>query len=154
MATTIISDVDLKREVEAEINWEPSIRNPAAIAVAVKDGIVTLKGTVESYSEKLAAEQAALQVRGTRAVVNNLEVHLPSASKRTDEDIARAAASALDWTTGIPRDRIKVAVDDGWITLKGTVEWYYQKTAAEDAVRFLDGVKGVINLIEVRPTAN
>jgi osmotically-inducible protein OsmY len=154
MATTVMSDVDLKRNVEAEINWEPSIRNPAAIAVAVKDGIATLKGSVDSYAEKLAAERAALRVSGVRAVVNDIEVRLPGSSRRTDEDLARAASNALDWTSGIPRDQIKVTVDRGWITLKGTVDWYYQKIAAEDAVRYLTGVKGVINLIEVRPSVS
>ena len=154
MATTVMSDVDLKRAVEAELSWDPSIKAPAAIGVRTKDGIVTLSGYVESYAEKLAAERAALSVSGVRAVVNDIEVRLPTSSQRTDEDTARRAAQALDWTTGIPRDQIKVAVDDGWITLKGTVDWYYQKVAAEDAVRNLTGVKGVINLIEVRPTAN
>jgi len=151
---TVMTDIDLRRNVEAELNWEPGIKSPAAIGVRVKDGIVTLTGYVESYAEKLAAERAALGVAGVRAVVNNIEVRLPTSSQRTDEDIARRAAQALDWTTGIPRDQIKVAVDDGWVTLKGNVDWYYQKVAAEDAVRYLTGVKGVINLIEVRPTVS
>jgi osmotically-inducible protein OsmY len=154
MATTVMSDVDLKRNVEAEINWEPSIRNPAAIGVAVMDGIVTLTGSVEGYPEKLAAERAALRVHGARAVVNDLDVRLARTNRRPDEDLARSAANALDWTSGIPRDQIMVTVDDGWITLKGTVDWHYQRTAAEDAVRHLTGVKGVINLIEVRRPAN
>jgi osmotically-inducible protein OsmY len=146
--------VELKHNVESEINWEPSIKNPAAIAIAVKEGIVTLKGTVETYPEKLAAERAAIRVRGTRAVVNNIEVRLAGAKQRTDEDIAQAAANALDWTSGIPRDQIKVTVDNGWLTLKGSVDWYYQRTAAEEAVKYLTGVKGVINLIDVRPSVS
>ena len=154
MATTVAGDVDIKRNVEAEINWEPGIRNPAAIAVSVRDGIVGLTGSVESYAEKLAAERAVLRVSGVRAVANDIEVRLPNASLGTDEDIARAAANVLDWTSGIPREQIKVLVDKGWITLKGSADWYYQKVAAEDAVRYLNGVKGVINLIEVRPSVN
>jgi len=149
-----MTDLELKRSVEAELNWEPSIKSAAAVGVRVKDGIVTLTGPVESYAEKLAGERAALRVMGVKAVANDLEVRLPSSSERTDEDIAKAAANALDWTSGIPRDKIKVTVDKGWVTLKGAVDWQYQRTAAEDAVRYLWGVKGVINLIEVQPGVN
>ena len=146
-----MKDLELKRAVEAELNWEPSIRSAAAIGVRVKDGVVTLSGNVESYSEKLAAERAALRVAGVKAVANELEVRLPSSSERTDEDIAKAAADALAWTTGIPTDKIKISVDKGWITLKGTTSYYYQRQAAEDAVKNLWGVKGIINLISVQP---
>ena len=146
-----MTDLELKKNVEAELSWEPSIKSPAAIGVRVKDGVVTLTGAVESYAEKLAVERAALRVAGVRAVVNDLEVRLPSLSERTDEEIAKAAANALAWTTAIPRDAIKVSVDKGWITLRGTVPHQYQKEAAEDAVKYLWGVKGVINLIEVEP---
>jgi len=149
-----MTDLELKRAVEAELNWEPMIQSAAAIGVRVKDGVVTLTGPVESYSEKLAAERAALRVAGVKAVANDLEVKLPTSSERTDEDIARAAANALDWTSGIPRDRIKVTVDKGWVTLKGDVDWQYQRTAAEDAVRYHWGVKGVINLIELKPSVS
>ena len=149
-----MTDLELKRSVESELNWEPSIKSAAAIGVRVKDAVVTLIGPVESYSEKLAAERAALRVAGVKAVANDLEVRLPSSSERTDEDIAKAAANALDWTTGIPRDKIKVTVDKGWITLKGAVPFQYQRTAAEDAIRYLWGVKGVINLIEVQPSVS
>jgi len=151
---TVMTDIDLRRNVEAELNWEPGIKSPSTIGVRVQDGVVTLGGYVEAYTEKLAAERAALRIAGVKALVNNIEVRLPTSSQRTDEDIARRAAEALDWTAGIPRDRIKVTVDDGWVTLKGTVDWYYQKAVAEDAVRYLNGVKGVFNLIEVRPAAS
>jgi osmotically-inducible protein OsmY len=149
-----MTDLDLKTAVESELNWEPSIKSAAAIGVRVKDGIVTLTGPVESYPEKLTAERAALRVAGVKAVVNDLEVRLPNSSERTDEDIAKAAANALDWTIGIPKDKIKVSVDNGCITLKGSVDWHYQRTAAEDAVRNLWGVKGVLNLIEVSPVVS
>ena len=144
-------DLELKRIVESELGWEPSLKAPEAIGVGVKDGVVTLSGYVESYPEKLAAERAAARVSGVKAIVNKLEVRLPFSSERTDEDIARAAVNALEWTSSIPKEKIKITVDKGWITLKGAVDWLYQRTAVEDAVKSLTGVKGVLNLIEVRP---
>jgi osmotically-inducible protein OsmY len=145
-----MTDLELKKSVEAEMDYEPSV-HAAEIGVAAKDGIVTLTGRVQSYWEKLAAERAASRVSGVKAVVNELEIRLPSFSERTDEDIARAALNALDWSISVPSDRIKVKVSKGWITLEGNVEWQYQKAAAEKAVRFLTGVNGVSNLIEVKP---
>jgi osmotically-inducible protein OsmY len=145
-----MTDLELKKNVESELDWEPSI-NAAEIGVAAKDGIVTLTGRVQSYWQKTSTERAASRVSGVRAVVNELEIHLPSASERTDEDIARAAVHALDWYVSVPSDRIKVKVSKGWITLEGTVEWQYQKSVAENAVRDLLGVKGVSNMIEVKP---
>src|SRR5438132_13581860 len=85
------------------------------LSLSVKTISTYLTGHVESYTEKLAAEQAAARVSGVKAVANELEVRLPFSSERTDEDIARAAANALDWTTGIPRDQIRVTVSSGWI---------------------------------------
>jgi osmotically-inducible protein OsmY len=145
-----MTDLELKKQVEAELNWEPSV-NPAEVGVSVKDGIVTLTGYIQSFSEKWAADRAAARTAGVKAVVNDLEVRLPSSSERTDEDIARAAVTALNWSTSVPKDRIKVRVSKGWITLEGNVDWQFQKTAAEDAVRNLLGVKGVSNLVEVKP---
>jgi osmotically-inducible protein OsmY len=145
-----MDDLVLKKNVELELSWDPSI-NAAEIGVAVKDGIVTLTGRVESYWEKVRAENAAVRVSGVKAVANELEIRLPTSSERTDEDIARAAVNALNWSVSVPSDRLKVKVSKGWITLEGSVEWRYQKTAAEDVVRNLTGVKGVINLVEVKP---
>lgn len=142
--------LELKKKVESELSWEPSI-NAAEIGVAAEDGIVTLTGRVKSYWEKSSAERAASRVSGVKAVVNELEVRLPFSSERTDEDIARAAVQALDWSISVPSDRTKVKVSKGWITLEGCVEWQYQKSAAENAVRNLVGVKGVSNMIEVKP---
>jgi len=144
-----MTDLELKKKVEDELNWEPSV-NAAEIGVAVKSGIVTLSGNISSYWQKFSAERAAGRVSGVKAVVNELEVRLPS-SERTDEDIARAAVNHLNWAVSVPADRIKVTVSKGWITLAGTVEWNYQRVAAENAVRHLIGVKGVSNLIEVKP---
>jgi osmotically-inducible protein OsmY len=145
-----MTDLDLKRTVETELNWEPSV-DAAEIGVAVKDGVVSLNGQVKSYWEKWRAERAASRVSGVRAIVNGLEVHLPSSSERTDEDIAKAAINALDGSITVPAKRIRVTVSKGWVTLEGSVDWNFQKRAAESAVRNLIGVKGVVNLVEVKP---
>ena len=144
-----MDDLELKKSVESELNFEPSI-NAAEIGVAVKNGVVTLSGHIPSYWEKIAAERAAERVAGVKAVANELEVRLPGSSERTDEDIARAALNSLKWSVLIPADRIKVKVSKGWVTLEGSVDWQFQKTAAEKAVRKLYGVVGVTNLIEVK----
>lgn len=144
------TDAELKKDVMEELQWAPNI-NADAIGVAVKDGIVTLTGYVDSYTEKLAAERAAQGVFGVNAIAQKIKVKLSGSDSRSDEDIARAAVNALGWTTSVPHDRIKVKVQDGWLTLSGKVEWLFQRTAAEDAVRCLIGVKGVTNLITVKP---
>jgi len=143
--------MELKRDVEDELKWDPSV-NAAEIGVAVKDGVVTLTGYVDSYFEKRAAERAAARVSGSKAIVQKIEVRLPGLSQRTDVDIARAAANALQWDISVPKDRVQVKVENGWVTLEGTVDWHYQKHAAERAVENLIGVKGVSNLITVKPT--
>src|ERR1700730_6050108 len=145
-----MTDLELKKTIESELVWEPSV-NAAEIGVAAKDGIVTLTGRVESYWQKIAAERAASRVPGGKAVANELEIRLPSSSERTDEDIARAVLNSLDWSVLVPADRIKVKVSKRWVTLAGSVDWQYQKSAAERAVRDLVGVKGVSNLVEVKP---
>jgi osmotically-inducible protein OsmY len=123
------------------------------IGVAVKGGVVTLIGIVDSYVKKWAAEQAVQRVRGVQAIANDIEVRLPSADRRTDSDVAAAAVQALEWNTLVPDDRIKVTVSKGWVTLRGDVEWQYQRREAERVVRKLTGVTGVSNLITVRPSA-
>jgi osmotically-inducible protein OsmY len=145
-----MDDLELKKSVETELNFEPSI-NAAEIGVAAKNGVVTLSGRVPSYWEKIAAERAAARVSGVKAVANELEVRLPGSSERTDEDIAQAAVDSLRWSVLVPQDRIKVKVSKGWVTLEGKVDWQYQKSAAEKAVRKLYGVVGVSNLIDVKP---
>jgi osmotically-inducible protein OsmY len=148
-----MDDLTIKRDVEAELQWEPSI-NAAAIGVAVKDGIVTLTGHVATYAEKMAAGRAAARVAGVQAVANDLEVGLPPEDQRSDEEIARAVANALASNTTVPPNRVKAQVSHGWVTLEGTVEWYYQREAAERAVRHLRGVKGVINRVVIQPTVS
>ena len=145
------SNSQLQNDVEAELMWEPGV-DAEDIGVIVKDGVVTLTGTVDSYFEKMSAMNAAKRVAGVKALAVEIEVRVPGMNKRTDADIARAAENALAWDTSVPEDRIKVTVDQGWITLDGKVDWNYQKKAAEDAVHYLTGVKGISNLITITPT--
>ena len=143
------SDADIQKDILAELKWEPSLRNDD-VGIAVRDGVVTLAGFVDSYADKWKAERVASRVKGVKAIANDLEVKLPSSSQRPDPDIARTAVNALEWNILVPHDRIKVKVEKGWVTLEGDVEWYYQKEEADRAVRSLTGVKGVSNLIMVR----
>ena len=145
-----MTDLEVKNNVESELSWEPGI-DAAEIGVAVKDGIVTLTGRVPSYWERVEAERAAARVLGVKAIVNELDVRLANSSERTDEDIARAAVDTLKWSVFVPSNRIKVKVSKGWITLEGSVDWEFQKNAAERAIRKLTGIKGVSNLVEVKP---
>jgi osmotically-inducible protein OsmY len=147
----IHSDADIQKDVINELKWEPSLRDDD-IGVAVRDGVVTLAGFVDSYSDKWKAESVASKVRGVKAIANDLEVKIPSSSQRADPDIARAALDALKWNISVPADRIKVKVEKGWVTLEGNVDWFYEKESAERAVRYLTGVKGVSNLVMVKPT--
>jgi len=144
------TDQDIQRDVLNELKWEPRVQ-PNEIGVAVKDGVVTLTGWVESYTKKWAAEAAAHRVRGVLAVANDIEVRLPSSAERTDADIAAAAIRALEWDAFVPVDKLDVTVSKGWVTLRGEVEWQYQRQDAERVVRRLSGVRGVTNLITVKP---
>jgi osmotically-inducible protein OsmY len=143
------TDTEIQKDIADELKWEPSLRNDD-IAVGVRDGVVTLAGFVDSYSDKWKAERVTSRIRGVKAIANDIEVKLPSSSSRPDPDIARAALDALTWNISVPHDRIKVKVEKGWLTLEGDVDWYYQKEAAERAVRYLTGVKGVSNLVTIR----
>ena len=144
------TDEAIREDVLFELKWDPKITSKD-IAVAAKDGVVTLTGFVSSYWEKDAAEKAAKRVYGVRAVANDLEVRL--SASRTDPEIARDAVHELESHVSVPSDKIKVTVRNGWVTLEGTVDWQYQKTLAESAVKKLRGVIGVTNNIEVKPQA-
>jgi osmotically-inducible protein OsmY len=144
------TDEQIQQDTLDELRWDARIQ-PNEIGVVVKDGVVTLTGWVDSYVKKWAAERAALRVRGVRAVANDIEVHLPGSAERSDADIAAAATRALEWDAAVPIERINISVSKGWVTLEGEVPWQYQKTAAERAVRALAGVRGVTNLLAVRP---
>jgi osmotically-inducible protein OsmY len=149
-ATETKSDQQIQQDVLAEFKWDARLK-PNEVGVSVNDGVVTLTGWVDSYTKKWAAEEAAHRVRGVKAVANDVEVRLPGSSERTDPEIAAAAVSALKWDNLIPAEKIKVTVSKGWVTLEGEVEWQYQKQDAERDVRNLWGVKGVTNLISVKP---
>jgi osmotically-inducible protein OsmY len=144
------SDEEIQREVLAELKWESRLQ-PNEIGVIVKDGVVTLTGWVDSYQKKWAAEEAARRVRGVKALANEIEVRLPASDERTDHDIAAAAVRALEWDALLPTDKIQVTVSKGWVTLMGEVEWQYQKEEAERVVRRLWGVRGVTNMVTVKP---
>jgi osmotically-inducible protein OsmY len=150
IATANRTDADIQAEVIAELKWEPRVQAPE-IGVAVKDGVVTLTGWVDSYTKRWAAEEAAHRVRGVKAVANDIEVRLSIGGERTDADIAAAAVRALQWDALLVPERIEVTVSKGWVTLNGSVDWEYKKREAERVVRNLAGVKGVSNLIEVKP---
>lgn len=143
------TDTDIQKDVADELKWEPSLEDDD-IAVAVRDGVVTLAGYVKSYVDKWRAERVASRVKGVRAIANDLEVRLATGTERLDPDIARAALDALKWNVSVPQDKVKVKVEKGWVTLEGDVDFYYQREAAERSVRSLKGVKGVTNLIMVR----
>jgi osmotically-inducible protein OsmY len=124
---------------------------PNEIGVAVKDGIVALTGWVDSFAKKWVAERAAHRVHGAMAVVNDIEVRLPGSAERSDEDIALAATRALEWDTLVPMENVELTVSKGTVTLRGEVEWEFERQEAERAIRRLSGVRGVINAITVRP---
>ncbi len=148
-----MDDKQLQQNVLDELEFEPSI-DAANIGVAVDDGVVTLTGHVSSYAEKLAAERAARQVKGVRAIAQEIEVRFPSDKKTADDEIAKRALSVLKWDAMIPQDAVKVTVQKGWVTLSGEVNWQYQRKASEDAVWKLSGVTGVTNSISLKPTVS
>jgi osmotically-inducible protein OsmY len=145
------SDNDIHKDVVAELKTEPNLRDDD-IAVGIRDGVVTLAGYVDSYADKWRAERIVSKVKDVKAIVNDLQVRLPSEDRRPDPELARAAVDALKWDILVPDDKIQVIVEDGWVTLKGEVDWYYQSEEAERALRNLRGVKGISNLITVAKT--
>ena len=144
------TDKEIQLDVLDELRWEPSV-HATNIGVTAKDGVVTLKGTVDSYAEKWAAERAVKRLPSVRGLAVELEVKLPGSSERTDGDIARAAETALQWDILVPSGRIKVTAENGFLTLEGEVEREFQRSAAERAVHHLRGVKGVSNQITIKP---
>jgi osmotically-inducible protein OsmY len=146
------ADSDIKRDVEEELKWEPNV-DATDIAVAVKNGVVTLTGFVRSYAHKLAAERATKSVAGVVGLANDIEVRLPGADARPDPEIAREIAAELKLWLPYFAEHIKAVVKNGWVTLEGEVEWNYQRDHAERAVRWIKGVNGVSNLIRLKPRA-
>jgi osmotically-inducible protein OsmY len=143
------TDSDLKRDVTAELAWDPAVR-ANAIGVAVKNGVVTLTGHLETFAEKHAAARAVRRVADVKAIALELDVKLAPDHKRSDTDIATSAENALKWNTLVPAEAITLTVDHGWITLRGEVEWDFQRRSAEKAIRPLMGVVGISNEITLR----
>jgi osmotically-inducible protein OsmY len=144
------SDSEIKRDVEEELRFDPDI-DATDIGVAVKNGVVTLAGFVKSYTEKFEAEADAKRVAGVVGLANDLEVRLPGGAERPDPDIARDAVAAIKARLPFSAEKIRAVVKNGWVTLEGAVEWNYQRESAENAVRRLRGIKGVSNLIQLKP---
>ena len=143
------TDADLKRDVTAELAWDPAVKS-TAIGVAVKDGVVTLSGHLETFADKHAAARALRRVAGVKAIALELDVKLSPDHKRSDTDIAAGAEEALKWNTLVPLQAIRLTVDHGWVTLQGEVEWDYQRRSVEKAIRPLMGVVGIGNEITLR----
>lgn len=146
----MLTDHQLQQAVSDELSWEPSVIS-AHIGVAANAGIVTLSGHVNNYPQKHSAETAARRVRGVKAVVEEIEVKLPYDMKRSDEDIAAAALDRMGWDVTIPKDAIKIQLENGWVTLSGQVDWFYQKDNAVKEIRHLHGVTGVTDQITIKP---
>ena len=145
-----MTDTELKLHVQSALAWEPSV-DADDVGISVDRGVVTLRGSVRSYAEKIAAERTVLHVYGVKGVANDIAVHLGRTFERTDTEIAQAAVAALKWNTMLPDNRVTVSVTDGYLTLKGTLDWQYQKDVALRAVRDITGVKGVANEIALKP---
>lgn len=143
------TDAELKKDVQAELDWNPAV-NATEIGVAVKDGVVTLTGHIATFAEKHAAERSVRRVQGVRAIALELDVRLAPEHRRSDTDIALAAESALKWNTMV-QDKARVTVDKGWVTLRGEVDWEYQRRGVEAAIRPLMGVVGISNEMTLKP---
>lgn len=146
------TDSQIQSDVVAELRWDPSVGG-VEIGVAVKSGVATLSGHVDSFAKKFAAIHAAERIAGVKAVADELKVLLPSDMKKTDTEIAHAIVNALTWDIEVPNEKIHARVDEGWVWLEGDVDWQYQKGSAERAVRYLTGVRGVTNLIRIKQRA-
>jgi osmotically-inducible protein OsmY len=140
---------ELQTDVQNAIKWEPLL-NAAEIGVTAKDGVVSLTGVVDSYLKKLEAENAAKKVIGVKALVEKIEVKFPSAWSKSNVEIANEVLTALKLNWSVPKDKVTIKVEDGWVTLEGELPWNYQKEAANSAVHYLTGVKGVINNIKIK----
>lgn len=147
------SDIQLKADVTAELANDPSI-NATNIGVMVKNGVVTLAGHLDTFAEKHAVERAVRRVSGVRGLALDLEVKLVAGRQRSDSEIADAAVTALRLNSLVPDGKVKVEVENGWVTLTGAVDWHYQSSSAERCTAALMGVKGLINEITIKPRAS
>ena len=145
-----MSDISLRQDVIDELEFEPSL-NAAQIGVAVNKSVVTLTGSVGSYAEKIAAEQAVRRVKGVQAIAQEIEVRYPNDKKTADDEIAGRVVSILRWSAVVPPNSVQVKVQNGWVSLSGEVDWQFQRAAAEAEIRRLSGVAGVINSMTIKP---
>jgi osmotically-inducible protein OsmY len=148
----IKSDSQLRSDVQEELRWDPRVGR-IEVGVAARDGVVTLSGEVDSFSRKYSAAKAAERVAGVKAIADELTIKLPSAFVRSDTEVAHSVVESLRWAIDVP-DSVKARVENGWVSLEGMVEWQYQRASAERAIRHLTGVKGVSNLITIKPRAS
>lgn len=146
------NDVQIQNDVIDQLKWEPLL-NASEIGVAVKNGVVTLSGIVDSYYKKIAAEKAARKVVGVKAVAEDIQVGVSPVYRRTDAEIAQAILSAFKWNISVPDDKIQIKVEDGVVTLTGEVEWDYQRVAAKNVVEKLAGVSRINNQVSVKQRA-
>lgn len=147
------TDAHIKADVTEELAWDPAV-NATGIGVAVRDGVVTLTGHLDSYAEKHAVERAVHRVAGVRGIAVELDVKLAAEHKRSDSDIAQAAATSLQLNSLVPDEKIQVQVENGRVTLTGEVDWSYQLASAEQCVRPLAGVRGLSNRITIKSRAS
>jgi osmotically-inducible protein OsmY len=143
-------DIEIQEDVISQLKWEPFLK-ASDIGVVVKNGIVTLSGTVANYSQKLAAERAAKKVTGVRGIAEDIQIGVSPVFRKNDTEIAESVLNALKWHSAVPEEKVKVKVEDGIVTLEGEVEWEYQRSSAKDAVDHLLGVRNVVNNISVKP---
>lgn len=147
------TDIQIQKDVMEELEWEPYL-NSSEIGVAVKNGVVTLSGTLNSFSKKIALEKAVKRVKGVRAIAEDVEVNVTPALSKTDSEIADAVLHTLKWQTTIPDEDIYVKVEDGIVKLEGQTDWDFQRNSAKTVIENLSGVRSVINLITLKPSLN
>jgi osmotically-inducible protein OsmY len=147
-----MSDMQLQQDIIDELEFDPAI-HATHIGISVADGVVTLSGYVDTFSQKTTVEAAVKRVRGVRAVAQEIEVRLPGHKMVADDEIAARALDIIAWDTAVPDNKIGVKVERGWVTLGGEVDWHFQRMLAETAVRKLGGITGVTNLIAVVPSS-
>jgi osmotically-inducible protein OsmY len=143
------SDMELQKDVAEELKWDPRV-NDDEIGIAVRGGVVTLTGTVPDFAQQWAAAKAVERVAGVRAVAQELKVKVPDAHRRSDTELARQVVNALAWDIEVPHEKIKARVENGWVTLEGEVDWQFQRNAAERDVRYLTGIGGVSNMLQLK----
>ena len=143
------TDSDLRNDILTELAWDPVVPE-AKVGVAVSDGVVTLSGHLDTYAEKIATQRTVERVSGVQAIALEIDVVPQGVHKRSDTEIAMAAEQALGWNTSVPKDRVKVAVEKGWVTLSGELDWNFQRSAVERMIRPLRGVLGISDNITLK----